>query len=81
MQEAHTWFEIAMKITTLVHVGKGLKYLKAPISDIILWKGSSPVFHKLVQIALLVNKKLHGPVLENQIGCNMEQQMTKTYAR
>lgn len=36
MLAAHTWFKITMEIPTLVHVGKSLKYLKAPIPDFIL---------------------------------------------
>lgn len=43
-----------MKVTTLVHVRKSLKYLKTPISQFTLREKLAPIFYKLVKIAFLV---------------------------
>lgn len=42
-----------MKVTMLVDVCKPLQNLMAPASDPRLWHKGSPVFHQLVQVAVL----------------------------
>lgn len=46
-----------MKVAPLVHVSKSLKYLKAPVADFRLRERLDPIFHKLVEIALLEKKR------------------------
>ena len=48
-----TWLKIAVEVSTLMHVTKTLKDLKAPSSDIRFCKELRAILHKLVKIALL----------------------------
>lgn len=43
-----TRFQVAMEVSTLVHVGKTLENLKTPVSDFTFREQFLPVLHKLV---------------------------------
>jgi len=60
------WLEITMHIVLLMHVAKSLKRLKQNISNILLWKQLSSIFHYFVHILIKVLKhKIQNTFLKN----------------
>ena len=53
-----TWLHVSVEIAMLVNVRKPLQNLITPASDPRLRDVCSPVFHQLVQVAILHNKQL-----------------------